>query len=102
MRVRPVGPEATGKERLRVRRCGQPFGIPERLRRRCEFRRQSPSRSVRDIPTSAGRVSHELAQAHADAEFERYQQRESASVESDFDRFSKRVIERGTEPEVES
>ncbi len=56
----------------------------------------------RDILTSAGRISHELAQAHADAEFERYQQRESAAVESDFDRFSKRVIERGSEPEAES
>ena len=49
----------------------------------------------REIRTSAGMVSHELAQSHADAEFERYQQRESAEVESDFDRFSKRMLERG-------
>lgn len=49
----------------------------------------------RDILTSAGKVSHELAQSHANAEFERFQQRESALTESDFDRFSKRMIERG-------
>lgn len=55
----------------------------------------------RDILTSAGRVSHDLAQAHADAEFERYQQRESAAMESDFDRFANRVIERRTEWEGE-
>ena len=49
----------------------------------------------REILTSAGKVSHELAQSHATAEFERYQQRESAEVESDFDRFSKQMLERG-------
>lgn len=49
----------------------------------------------RDILTSAGKVSHDLAVEHAFAEFERYKQRESSAVESDFDRFSKRVIEQG-------
>ncbi len=49
----------------------------------------------RDILISAGTVSHELAQSHARTEYERYTQREPAQIESDFDRFSKRMIERG-------
>ena len=49
----------------------------------------------RDILTSAGKVSHELAQSHANTEFERYRKRESAAVESDFDRFSRQMLERG-------
>lgn len=49
----------------------------------------------RDILSSTGKVSHHLAVEHACAEFERYKQHESSVVESDFDRFSKRVIEQG-------
>ncbi|SHV09050.1 Virulence protein [Mycobacteroides abscessus subsp. abscessus] len=51
----------------------------------------------RDILTSAGTVSHELAQSHASTEYQRYTQREPAQIESDFDRFRKRMIERGGE-----
>jgi len=51
----------------------------------------------RDILTSAGTVSHELAQSHARTEYQRYTQREPAQIESDFDRFSRRMIERGGE-----
>lgn len=49
----------------------------------------------RDILTSAGRVSHELAQSHADSEFDKFKRRESAQIESDFDRFSTQMIEKG-------
>ena len=49
----------------------------------------------RDVLNSAGKVSHELAVEHAGAEFEKYRQRESAAVESDFDRFSRQVLEEG-------
>lgn len=45
----------------------------------------------RDILTSAGRISHELAVAHADAEYARFKQRESAAVESDFDKFTRQI-----------
>jgi len=55
----------------------------------------------RDILTSAGEVSHELAQSHADAEFDRFKQRESKQIESDFDRFT-RQIEQGPSGEIES
>lgn len=53
----------------------------------------------RDILTSAGKVSHELAKAHASAEFEIFKQRESPAIESDFDQFSKRMIQHNSEPE---
>lgn len=49
----------------------------------------------RDVLNSAGKVSHELAVEYASTEFEKYRQRESAAVESDFDRFSRRVLEEG-------
>lgn len=49
----------------------------------------------RDISNSAGKISHELAVEHASAEYEKYRQQESAAVESDFDRFSRRVLEEG-------
>jgi hypothetical protein len=49
----------------------------------------------RDVLNSAGRVSHELAAEHASAEFEKYRQREASAVESDFDRFSRRILEEG-------
>ncbi|MPV48647.1 hydroxyacid dehydrogenase [Pseudactinotalea sp. HY160] len=55
----------------------------------------------RDILTSAGRVSAELAKQHAAGEFERYKHRAGAEVESDFDRFSKRVIGRHASPPAE-
>lgn len=45
--------------------------------------------------TSAGQVSHELADEHASTEYEKYRQWESAAGESDFDRFSRRVLEEG-------
>jgi hypothetical protein len=49
----------------------------------------------REVLNSAGKVSRELAVEHARGKFERYRQRESAAVESDFDRFSRRVLEEG-------
>lgn len=49
----------------------------------------------RDVLTYAGKVSHDLAVEHANAEFEKYRQRESPAVESDFDRFTRRVLEEG-------
>lgn len=49
----------------------------------------------RDILTSAGTVSHALAVEHATTEFQRFKQRASTEVESDFDRFATRVIEEG-------
>lgn len=53
----------------------------------------------RDILTAAGKVSHELAVEHAGAEFQRFKQRASSEVESDFDRFTRRVIEEGEQDE---
>ncbi|HRE00293.1 MAG TPA: virulence RhuM family protein, partial [Ilumatobacteraceae bacterium] len=41
----------------------------------------------RDVLTSAGKVSHELAQSHAEGQFERFTHREASAIESDFDRF---------------
>lgn len=49
----------------------------------------------RDILTSAGKVSHELAADHASAEFEKFKLHESSAIESDFDRFSKKMLNRG-------
>lgn len=49
----------------------------------------------RDILTSAGTVSHELAAEHAAAEFEKFKLHESRAIESDFDRFSKKMLGRG-------
>lgn len=49
----------------------------------------------RDVLTSAGKVSHELAVDHASIEFEKFRERESAAAESDFDRFTRRVLEEG-------
>lgn len=47
----------------------------------------------RQILSSAGKVSHELDAENAATEFQRFKQQESADVESDFDRFTKKVIE---------
>jgi hypothetical protein len=49
----------------------------------------------RDILASAGKVSHELAAEHASAEFEKFKLHESRAIESDFDRFSKKMLSRG-------
>ena len=49
----------------------------------------------RDVLTSVGKVSHELAVEHASIEFEKYRQRKSAGAESDFDRFTRHVLEEG-------
>lgn len=43
----------------------------------------------RDILQDAGRMSAELAKAHAEQEFEKFRQIEDASLESDFDRMVK-------------
>lgn len=50
----------------------------------------------RDLLTSAGKVSHELAAEHAGAEFEKFKLHESRAVESDFDRFSNKMLNQGT------
>lgn len=49
----------------------------------------------RDILTSSGKISHELAVDHATDEFARYKRAASTEVESDFDTFVGRVIEEG-------
>jgi hypothetical protein len=53
--------------------------------------------SDRDILTHAGRVSHELAEQHAHAEFEQYEQQrrqlEAAGPASDFDQAVKRILD---------
>lgn len=49
----------------------------------------------RDVLTSAGKVSHELAVEHAATEFEKFKRQSATEVESDFDRFSKRILEDG-------
>lgn len=46
----------------------------------------------RDILTDAGRVSHELALEHANREFVTFKESDSATYESDFDRFSAAVM----------
>lgn len=53
----------------------------------------------REILSSAGRVSHELAAEHAATEFQTFKQQKSAELESDFDRFAQRVIEEHREDE---
>lgn len=52
----------------------------------------------RAILDDAGRVTHELAVAHAEAEYEKYQQQRTRTLESDFDKFARRVIEEGRNP----
>jgi hypothetical protein len=52
----------------------------------------------RDILNSAGKVSHRLAQAHAESQYEIYKQRESKGIVSDFDRFEARALARAPEP----
>lgn len=49
----------------------------------------------RDILTSAGKVSHDLAAEHAAVEFDKFKLQESEAVESDFDRFSRGMLDRG-------
>lgn len=56
----------------------------------------------RDVLASAGKVSHEPAKSHAETEYAQYQERRSAGLESDFDRFSARVIDAANKPEGES
>ncbi|SFH76000.1 hypothetical protein SAMN05216274_11422 [Cryobacterium levicorallinum] len=46
------------------------------------------------------RVGHDLAVAHAVREFEAFKRLDSASAISDFDEFSKRMIEGGTPPKT--
>lgn len=53
----------------------------------------------RAVLESAGTVSRELAEQHATAEFERFKERESAQVESDFDMFSRGIIEQRKQPD---
>ncbi|HWL43223.1 MAG TPA: virulence RhuM family protein [Ilumatobacter sp.] len=57
--------------------------------------------SDRESLDGAGTVSADAAKAHALAEFEKFRVVQDHLFESDFDRFSQRMIERGPEPEDE-
>ena len=54
----------------------------------------------REILRDAGRVGHDLAVSHAVGEFEAFKRLDSARAISDFDEFSKRMIEGGTPPKT--
>jgi hypothetical protein len=52
----------------------------------------------RDILQDAGKVTAELAKAHAESEFEKYRIVQDRLFESDFDRMLKRLPEQGNKP----
>jgi len=52
----------------------------------------------REILQDAGRVTAEIAQAHAESEFEKYRLVQDRLFESDFDRIIKSLPEKSTEP----
>ncbi|MBN8422030.1 MAG: virulence RhuM family protein [Verrucomicrobia bacterium] len=52
----------------------------------------------REILQDAGKVTAEIAQAHAESEFERYRLVQDRLFESDFDRIIKSLPEKSTEP----
>lgn len=51
----------------------------------------------RDILRDAGKISHELAAAHAGREFDEFGRQASVEASSDFDEFSNRMLEREDE-----
>jgi hypothetical protein len=52
----------------------------------------------RDILQDAGRVSAELAKAHAESEFEKYRIVQDRLFESDFDQMLKKLPPQGDQP----
>ena len=54
----------------------------------------------RDILQDAGKVSAEIAKAHAESEFEKYRIVQDRLFESDFDRLVKQ-IESGSQPDID-
>ena len=52
----------------------------------------------REILQDAGKVSAEIAQAHAESEFEKYRIIQDHLFESDFDRIIKQLPNSGDEP----
>jgi hypothetical protein len=52
----------------------------------------------REILQNAGKVTAELAQAHAESEFEKYRIVQDRLFESDFDKLLKQLLEKGDEP----
>ena len=54
----------------------------------------------RDILQDAGKVSAEIAKAHAESEFEKYRSVQDRLFESDFDRLVKQ-IESGSQPDID-
>ena len=53
----------------------------------------------REVLQDAGKVSAEIAKAHAESEFEKYRIVQDRLFESDFDRVIKR-LESGSEPDI--
>jgi hypothetical protein len=56
----------------------------------------------RDILQDAGKVSAELAKAHAESEFEKYRIVQDRLFESDFDQMIKQLPETGDETHAEA
>jgi len=52
----------------------------------------------RDILQDAGKVSAELAKAHAESEFEKFRIVQDRLFESDFDQMIKKLPEKGDKP----
>ena len=66
--------------------------------RAVQFRNRFIAATDREILQDAGKVTAEIAQAHAESEFEKYRIVQDRLFESDFDRAIKELPEKGDKP----